>query len=107
MILAANLQRLSEIVRAESDSSRSRTPLLAVTAELKRMKRRDEQQALERYAAEHRAAVWDEVLKTRREVAGPNWRPSWADGVGYQADIHRIIRRRGGEQRSGERRTGH
>jgi hypothetical protein len=32
-------------------------------------------------------AVWDEVLKSRREAEGPDWRPSFMEGVGYQIGV--------------------
>ena len=42
-----------------------------------------QQEALEdfgRFEAEHGKAVWEQVLKARREAEGnPNWRPSWME----------------------------
>jgi hypothetical protein len=48
------------------------------------------------FAAEHRQAVWAEVLKPRREALGdPNWKPKyWSEGVGYQSEVFRILRER-------------
>ena len=38
-------------------------------------------------------AVWQEVLKPRREAEGdPNWRPSWMEGVSYQTQVNKILR---------------
>jgi hypothetical protein len=46
----------------------------------------------ERFEAVHGKAVWQEVLKPRREAEGnPNWRPSWMEGVHYQNEVSKIL----------------
>ena len=46
----------------------------------------------ERFEAVHGKAVWQEVLKPRREAEGnPNWRPSWMEGVHYQSEVSKIL----------------
>ena len=47
----------------------------------------------ERFQAAYGTAVWEEVLKVRRETQGnPNWRPSWMDSVRYQSEVSKIFR---------------
>ena len=62
------------------------------------MKEQDDSQkfseAFGQFAAKHRQAVWNEVLKSRRELEGPNWWPSWITGMGYQGEVFRILRER-------------
>ena len=45
----------------------------------------------ERFEEVHGKAVWQEVLKPRREAEGPNWRPSWIEGVAYQTLVNKIL----------------
>jgi len=47
-------------------------------------------EAFEPFAAKQRRAVWDQVLKTRREVEGSNWPPSWIEGMASQGEVARI-----------------
>ena len=50
---------------------------------------------VERFEAAFGEAVWEKVLKQRREAEGnPNWRPSWMEGVGYQSEVYKILRER-------------
>ena len=52
------------------------------------MKKQEELEEFERFEAVHGKAVWQEVLKPRREAEGnPNWRPSWMEGVHYQTEV--------------------
>jgi hypothetical protein len=68
-------------------------PALSVPPELSRLKRAEDEAEFNRFAASRRKAVWDQVLKTRRELEGdPNWRPSWIEGLAYQGGVDRIIR---------------
>ena len=76
--------------RAPSSGNRSRNklrqaytlPALSIPNELRRMKRAEDEAEFNRFAASRRRAVWDQVLKTRRELEGdPNWRPSWSEGL--------------------------
>ena len=57
------------------------------------MKRAEDEAEFNRFAASRRRAVWDQVLKTRRDLEGdPNWRPSWSEGLAYQREVSRILR---------------
>jgi hypothetical protein len=62
------------------------------------MKEQDDSQKLSEafgsFAAKHRQGIWDEVLKPRREVEGPNWRPSFLEGMARQGKIFRMSRQR-------------
>ena len=52
------------------------------------MKKQEELEEFERFDATHGKAVWQEVLKPRREAEGdPNWRPSCMEGVRYQTPV--------------------
>ena len=57
------------------------------------MKKQEELEEFERFEAAHAKAVWQEVLKPRREAEdNPNWRPSWMEGVRYQSEVYKILR---------------
>ena len=57
------------------------------------MKKQEELEEFERFEAAYGKAVWEEVLKPRREAEGnPNWRPSWMEGVSYQTQVYKILR---------------
>ena len=57
------------------------------------MKRQEDLEEFERFEAVYGKALWDEVLKERREAEGnPNWRPSWMEGVSYQSEVYKILR---------------
>ena len=57
------------------------------------MKKQEELEEFERFETVHAKAVWEEVLKARREAEGdPNWRPSWMDGVRCQTEVYKILR---------------
>jgi|GEM_PF-5411494 hypothetical protein len=59
------------------------------------MKTQEIQDEFSRFEAAHGRAVWEEVLKSRREAEGnPNCRPSWMKAMGYQAQVTRILRHR-------------
>ena len=46
------------------------------------MKKQEELEELERFEAVQGKAVWEEVLRYRREAEGnQNWRPTWMEGV--------------------------
>jgi hypothetical protein len=55
------------------------------------MKKQEELEEFSRFEAAYGKAVWDEVLKPRREAEGPNWRPSWIKGVAYQIQVNKIL----------------
>ena len=67
-------------------------PLLSIPKELRRMKKQEELEEFSRFEAACGEAVWDEVLKHRREAeANPNWRPSWMEGMRYQTQVNKIL----------------
>ena len=46
------------------------------------MKQQEVSEEFERFAAAHGRAVWEEVLKRRRDAEGnPNWRPNTLEGM--------------------------
>jgi hypothetical protein len=56
----------------------------------------------ERFEVAYGEAVWEEVLKARREAEGnPNWRPSWMEGVSYQTQVNKILRQKFYAERQG------
>jgi hypothetical protein len=60
--------------------------------ELRRIKRQEELEEFERFEAVHAKAVWQELLKARREAEGdPNWRPTWMEGLCIQNQVRRIL----------------
>jgi hypothetical protein len=59
------------------------------------MKKQEELEEFERFEAVYGKAVWEEVLKARREAEGsPNWRPTWMEGISYQSEVYKILRQR-------------
>jgi hypothetical protein len=79
---AATARRLMEIARRNEMRREAKLPLLSVPTELRRMKKQEELEEFERFETVHAKAVWEEVLKARREAEGnPDWRPSWIEGV--------------------------
>jgi hypothetical protein len=90
---AATARRLMEIARRNEIRLEAKLPLLSVAKELRRMKKQEELEEFERFEAVHGKAVWQEMLKAPREAEGdPNWRPSWMEGVSYQAQVNKILR---------------
>ena len=56
------------------------------------MKKQEELEEFERFEAAYGKAVWDQVLKQRREAEGnPNWRPTWIEGISYQTQVDKIL----------------
>jgi hypothetical protein len=90
---AGTARRLLEI-EARNKLRRAFTlPALSVSYELRRMKRAEDEAEFYRFAASRRRDVWDQVLKTRRDLeCDPNWRPSWSEGLAYQRKVGRILR---------------
>jgi hypothetical protein len=92
--------RLAEIERRNELRCEAKLPVLSIARELRRMKEEDDRQkfseAFEPLIAKHSKAVWNEVLKPRREVlCDPNWKPKcWSEVVGYQGEVYRILRER-------------
>jgi hypothetical protein len=89
---AATARRLMEIARRNEIRREANLPLLSIAKELRRMKQQEELEAFSRFEAAYGKAVWDEVLKPRREAEGPNWRPSWIEGMCYQNQVFKIVR---------------
>ena len=90
---AATARRLLEIARRNEIRREAKLPLLPIAKELRRMKKQEELEEFERFEAVYGKAVWEEVLKDRREAEGnPNWRPSWMEGVSYQSQVYKILR---------------
>jgi hypothetical protein len=97
-VCANTSRRLAEIERRNELRREAKLPLLPIAKELRRMKEEDDSQkfseAFGQFAAKHRQAAWNQVLKTRRETEGPNWRPSCIEGMAYQGEVFRILRER-------------
>jgi hypothetical protein len=95
-VCATTARRIAEIRRRNETRREAKLDLLPIAKELRRMKEQDDSQkfseAFGQFAAKHRQAVWNEVLKSRRELEGPNWWPSWITGMGYQGEVFRILR---------------
>jgi hypothetical protein len=88
----ATARRLLEIARRNELRQKANLPLLSIPKELRRMKKQEDLEEYEQFEAVHAKAVWDEVLKPRREAEGnPTWRPSWMEGVHYQSQVHKIL----------------
>lgn len=85
-------RRLAEIARRNEIRREAALPLLSTPKELRRMKQWEKLEEFERFKAELSKAVWDEVLRPRREAeSNPNWRPSWMEGLGYQGEVNKIL----------------
>jgi hypothetical protein len=92
-VCAATARRLLEIARRNEIRREAKLPLLPIAKELRRIKRQEELEEFERFEAVHAEAVWQEVLKPRREAEGnPNWRPNWMEAVSYQSKVYKILR---------------
>ena len=91
-ICAATARRLLEIARRNELRREAKLPLLPIAKELRRIKRREDLEEFERFEAVYGKAVWEEVVKARREAEGnPNWRPGWTQGVRYQTQVNKIL----------------
>jgi hypothetical protein len=92
---AATARRLLEIARRNEIRRDASLPLLSIAKELRRMKDQETSEEFSRFEAAYGEAVWDEVLKARREAEGnPNWRPNWMEGVRCQSEVYKILRER-------------
>jgi hypothetical protein len=92
-VCAATARRLVEIALRNELRQEAQLPLLSVPKELRRMKKQEELEEFDRFEAAYGKAVWEEVLKARREAeSNPNWRPSWMEGVRYQTQVNKILR---------------
>jgi hypothetical protein len=95
-LCAATAQRIEDITARNRIREEACLPLLSIPKELRRMKEAADAAKFETFANAHRAAVWDEVLATKREARGePNWYPSgWMEGMAIQSEVSRILRQR-------------
>jgi hypothetical protein len=100
-VCAATARRIEEIIARNRIRAEACLPLLSIPQELRRMKEATDAAKFGAFANAHRAAVWDEVLATKREAGcEPNWHPSgWMEGTAFQSEVSRILRQR--FQRSG------
>jgi hypothetical protein len=95
---AATARRLLEIERRNELRRAAGLPLLPIVQELRRLKQQADAEEFERFEAAHRKAIWDEVLKPRREAEGnPNWQPSWMEGMQYENKVRSLLRKRYGD----------
>jgi hypothetical protein len=89
---AATARRLAEIARRNEIRGEAYLPLLSVPKELRRMKEQELSEEFGRFEIAHSNAVWAEVLKSRREVEGSNWRPTnWMEGMRLQNQVRKIL----------------
>jgi len=99
-VCAATARRLLDIARRNEIRREAGLPLLSTVKELRRMKEHEDGELrrieFEQFEAQYQKEVWDAVLRPRREAEGdPNWfPPNWAEGVGYQSDVYKILRKR-------------
>ena len=91
-------RRFLDIARRNEIRRKAGLPLLSTVKELRRMKEHEDGELrrieFEQFEAQYQKEVWDAVLRPRREAEGdPNWfPPNWAEGVGYQSDVYKILR---------------
>jgi hypothetical protein len=94
-VSAATTRRLLEIRRRNEVRRQAQLPLLSIPKELRRMKQQEEWKAFRRFEAVNGRTVWEQVLEARRLAEGnSNWRPSWMVGMGYQNQVHAVLRAR-------------
>ena len=92
---AATLRRLEEIALRNRLRKEAGLPLLSVVKELRRMKTVEDGERFNQFVALHKKAVWNQVLKSVRDGMGdPNWSPNSITGMGIQANVLAILRRR-------------
>ncbi len=85
-------RRLLEIERRNLLRAEANLPLLSITKELRRMKQQEVSEEFERFAATHGRAVWEEVLKRRRDAEGnPNWRANSLEGMCHHSKVRTIL----------------
>ena len=104
-LCAATARRIEEIVARNRIRQEAQLPLLSIPQELRRMKAVEDAAEFEEVAALHRQEAWDEVLASVREAKrNPHWRPtSWMEGMGYQAQVSKILRIRFEERAASSR----
>ena len=91
-VSAATARRLLDIARRNELRGEANLPLLSMSKELRRMKDQEKLEEFGRFEAVYAKAVWEEVLKPRREAEGsPNWRPTWMEGLCIQNQVRKIL----------------
>ena len=95
-VCAATARRIEKITARNRIRAEACLPLLSIPTELRRMKEAADAAKFEAFANAHHAAVWDEVLATKRKARGePNWHPSgWMEGLALQGEISSALRQR-------------
>jgi hypothetical protein len=92
---AATARRLLEIERRNELRREAALLPLPIVRVLRRIKQQEDAQEFERFEAAHGKAIWEEILKPRREVEGnPNWRPTWMEGMQYENQVRSLLRKR-------------
>ena len=99
----ATCSRLEEIAFRNRVRKEAGLPFVSVAKELRRMKMVADEERFRQFAALHREAVWNDVLKiVRHEIGSPNWRPTgWIVGMGFQARVDGILSDRYQRSRNG------
>ena len=92
-VCAATARRIAEIAKRNRIREEAGLPQLSITSELRRMKKTEDQEEFETFAAVHRRAVWDAVLAPERKRRGqPDWRPSsFMEGLAFQSQVSKIL----------------
>jgi hypothetical protein len=95
-VCAGTARKIEEIAQRNRIREQARLPLLSVPKELRKIKNAETEAELELFSAQHRQAVWDEVLARVRVARGePNWRPTrLMEGYAFQAQVSKILRKR-------------
>jgi hypothetical protein len=95
-VCASTARKIEEIAQRNRVREEARLPLLSIPRELRKIKNAEIAAEFELFFAQHRQAVWDEVLAPVREAKGdPNWRPSrLMEGLAFQAQVSKILRKR-------------
>jgi hypothetical protein len=90
-VCAATARRLAEIAGRNAIRQEAGLPLLSVVRELRCMKRQGDLEEFERFEAANGRAVWEQLLKPRREAGSTNWPPSWMEGVSLQSRVRKTL----------------
>jgi hypothetical protein len=95
-VCAITARRLEEIARRNKVRAEAGLPLLSIPKELRKMKEAADGAEFEAFAAVHKRAVWDEVLRPVRVAKGDsNWRPtSFMQGLAFQAKVSKVLHER-------------
>ena len=95
-VCTATARRIEEIIARNRIRAEACLPLLSIPKELRRMKMVDDATEFEEFAARHRQAVWDEVLRPVREAKDdPTWRPTgFMESLAYQGRVSKVLHER-------------